>query len=155
MKARDDYVTGRLATWRWRSPLEGHQDVLGLSTGDGGEGGKEWFQALTEMRNRGASGVLMLVCDDPDRPPGCREHRLARDDRTDPRRLPAKKQLPLLGPAGLGPHPPTRPPSSASTWPSPAWARTPDASARRTGPKLKETDRVPPFAAGPLCPRLA
>lgn len=31
--------------------------------GDGGEGAKYWLQVLTEIKNRGAADVLMLVCD--------------------------------------------------------------------------------------------
>ncbi|MCZ9336518.1 transposase, partial [Streptomyces sp. TRM76130] len=42
---------------------EGHRDILGLWIGDGGEGAKYWLQVLTEIKNRGAADVLMLVCD--------------------------------------------------------------------------------------------
>lgn len=31
--------------------------------GDGGEGAKHWLHILTEIKNRGVSDVLMLVCD--------------------------------------------------------------------------------------------
>lgn len=37
--------------------------VLGLWAGDGGEGAKHWLNILTEIKNRGAGDVLMLVCD--------------------------------------------------------------------------------------------
>jgi transposase-like protein len=33
-----------------------------LWAGDGGEGAKFWLQILTELRNRGADDVCMLVC---------------------------------------------------------------------------------------------
>lgn len=42
---------------------EGHRDILGLWIGDGGEGAKYWRQVLTEIKNRGAADVLILVCD--------------------------------------------------------------------------------------------
>jgi putative transposase len=31
--------------------------------GDGGEGAKHWLHVLTELKNRGVTDVLMLVCD--------------------------------------------------------------------------------------------
>ena len=31
--------------------------------GDGGEGAKYWLQVLTEIKNRGAEDILMIVCD--------------------------------------------------------------------------------------------
>ncbi|MEV5958156.1 transposase [Streptomyces sp. NPDC051987] len=43
--------------------VEGHRDILGLWIGDGGEGAKYWLQVLTEIKNRGAADVPMLVCD--------------------------------------------------------------------------------------------
>jgi hypothetical protein len=42
---------------------EGRREILGLWAGDGGEGAKHWLHILTEIKNRGVSDVLMLVCD--------------------------------------------------------------------------------------------
>ncbi len=42
---------------------EGNRDILGLWAGDGGEGAKYWLQVLTEIKNRGAGDILMIVCD--------------------------------------------------------------------------------------------
>ncbi|GAA3482161.1 hypothetical protein GCM10018966_066930 [Streptomyces yanii] len=42
---------------------EGRRDILGLWAGDGGEGAKHWMHILTEIKNRGVTDVLMLVCD--------------------------------------------------------------------------------------------
>lgn len=42
---------------------EGRREILGLWAGDGGEGAKHWLNILTEIKNRGAGDVLMLVCD--------------------------------------------------------------------------------------------
>jgi transposase-like protein len=42
---------------------DGERDILGLWAGDGGEGAKFWLHVLTEIKNRGAGDVLMLVCD--------------------------------------------------------------------------------------------
>ena len=35
----------------------------GYGPGTGGEGAKYWLQVLTEIKNRGAEDVLMIVCD--------------------------------------------------------------------------------------------
>ncbi|GGT57250.1 hypothetical protein GCM10010271_71220 [Streptomyces kurssanovii] len=43
--------------------VEGRREILGLWAGDGGEGAKRWLHILTEIKNRGVSDVLMLVCD--------------------------------------------------------------------------------------------
>jgi transposase-like protein len=42
---------------------DGGRDILGLWAGDGGEGAKFWLRVLTEIRNRGAGDVCMVVCD--------------------------------------------------------------------------------------------
>lgn len=42
---------------------EDRREILGLWAGDGGEGAKHWLHILTEIKNRGVSDVLMLVCD--------------------------------------------------------------------------------------------
>jgi transposase-like protein len=43
--------------------VDGGRDILGLWVGDGGEGAKYWLRVLTEMRNRGAADVCLVVCD--------------------------------------------------------------------------------------------
>jgi transposase-like protein len=40
--------------------VEGLRDILGLWAG---EGAKHWMRILTEIKNRGVTDVLMLVCD--------------------------------------------------------------------------------------------
>ena len=35
----------------------------GLWAGDGGEGAKFWLSVLTEIKNRGTTGVCIVVCD--------------------------------------------------------------------------------------------
>ncbi len=42
---------------------DGRREILGLWAGDGGEGANHWLHILTEIKNRGVSDVLMLVCD--------------------------------------------------------------------------------------------
>ena len=50
---------------------EGRRDILGLWAGEApsvtggqvGEGAKYWLHVLTEIKNRGVSDVLMVVCD--------------------------------------------------------------------------------------------
>ena len=43
--------------------VDGTRDILGIWAGDGGEGAKYWLHVFTELKNRGAGDVLMLVCD--------------------------------------------------------------------------------------------
>lgn len=43
--------------------VEGRKHVLGVWLGDGDEGAKFWLNVLTEIRNRGASDVLLVCCD--------------------------------------------------------------------------------------------
>jgi transposase-like protein len=43
--------------------VDGGRDILGLWAGDGGEGAKFWLRVLTEIKNRGAGDVCMVVCD--------------------------------------------------------------------------------------------
>ncbi|WP_260419894.1 IS256 family transposase [Streptomyces sp. AK010] len=63
VKIRD----GAVADWPLYVALavtvEGRREILGLWAGDGGEGAKHWLHILTEIKNRGVSDVLMLVCD--------------------------------------------------------------------------------------------
>jgi len=81
---------------------EGHRDFLGLWIGDGGEGAKYWLQVLTEIENRGAADVLMLVCDGltglPDAVNTVWPVTIVQSCVGSP----AAEQLPLRGPAGLG-----------------------------------------------------
>lgn len=62
-KVRDGQVANRPVYMAVAVTAEGHRDILGLWIGDGGEGAKYWLQVLTEIKNRGAADVLMLVCD--------------------------------------------------------------------------------------------
>ncbi|MBB4942879.1 transposase-like protein [Streptosporangium album] len=43
--------------------VDGERDILGLWSGDGGEGAKFWLHVLTEIKNRGAADALTVVCD--------------------------------------------------------------------------------------------
>ncbi|MET8213416.1 IS256 family transposase [Streptomyces sp. NPDC005373] len=63
VKVRDGQVANRPIYMALAVTAEGHRDILGLWVGDGGEGAKYWLQVLTEIKNRGARDVLMLVCD--------------------------------------------------------------------------------------------
>ncbi|QYA98317.1 IS256 family transposase [Streptomyces anulatus] len=64
VKVRDGQVANRPVYYMALAvTAEGHRDILGLWVGDGGEGAKYWLQVLTEIKNRGARDVLMLVCD--------------------------------------------------------------------------------------------
>lgn len=63
VKVRDGQVANRPVYMALAVTAEGHRDILGLWIGDGGEGAKYWLQVLTEIKNRGAADVLMLVCD--------------------------------------------------------------------------------------------
>ncbi|MET7930026.1 IS256 family transposase [Streptomyces sp. NPDC005349] len=63
VKVRDGQVANRPVYMAVAVTADGHRDILGLWVGDGGEGAKYWLQVLTEIKNRGASDVLMLVCD--------------------------------------------------------------------------------------------
>ncbi|MEC4020019.1 IS256 family transposase [Streptomyces sp. H27-D2] len=63
VKVRDGQVANRPIYMALAVTAEGHRDILGLWVGDGGEGAKYWMQVLTEIKNRGARDVLMLVCD--------------------------------------------------------------------------------------------
>ncbi|MBQ0855581.1 IS256 family transposase (plasmid) [Streptomyces sp. BH-SS-21] len=63
VKVRDGQVANRPVYMAVAVTAEGQRDILGLWIGDGGEGAKYWLQVLTEIKNRGAADVLMLVCD--------------------------------------------------------------------------------------------
>jgi transposase-like protein len=63
VKIRDGAVANRPIYVALAVTTEGRQEILGLWAGDGGEGAKHWLHILTEIKNRGVSDVLMLVCD--------------------------------------------------------------------------------------------
>jgi putative transposase len=63
VKVRDGQVSNRPIYVALAVTCEGHRDILGLWAGDGGEGAKYWLHVLTELKNRGVSDVLMVVCD--------------------------------------------------------------------------------------------
>ena len=71
VKIRDGKVANRPIYVALAVTCEGRRDILGLWAGEapsvtgapGGEGAKYWLHVLTEIRNRGVSDVLMVVCD--------------------------------------------------------------------------------------------
>lgn len=63
VKIRDGAVANRPIYLALAVTTEGRPETLGLWAGDGGEGAKHWLHILTEIKNRGVSDVLMLVCD--------------------------------------------------------------------------------------------
>ncbi|WP_280314248.1 IS256 family transposase [Nocardia abscessus] len=63
VKIRDGQVANRPIYIAMAVTVEGHRDILGIWAGDGGEGAKYWLHVFTELKNRGVSDVLMLVCD--------------------------------------------------------------------------------------------
>ena len=65
VKVREGKVANRPIYVALAVTCDGTRDILGLWAGDdsAGEGAKYWLQVLTELRNRGAADVLMVVCD--------------------------------------------------------------------------------------------
>jgi putative transposase len=63
VKIRDGQVANRPIYVALAVTADGGRDILGLWAGDGGEGAKWWLRVLTEIRNRGAGDVCMVVCD--------------------------------------------------------------------------------------------
>src|SRR5919202_2618405 len=63
VKIRDGQVANRPIYFALAVTCDGGRDILGLWAGDGGEGAKFWLRVLTEIRNRGAGDVCMVVCD--------------------------------------------------------------------------------------------
>jgi putative transposase len=63
VKVRDGQVANRPIYLAWAVTIDGNRDILGMWAGDGGEGAKHWLHVLTELKNRGVTDVLMLVCD--------------------------------------------------------------------------------------------
>jgi putative transposase len=63
VRIRDGHVANRPVYVAIAVTADGYREILGLWTGDGGEGAKYWQTVLTEIKNRGVRDVLMLVCD--------------------------------------------------------------------------------------------
>ena len=63
VKIRDGQVANRPVYVALAVTVDGGRDILGLWAGDGGEGAKFWLRVLTEIKNRGAGDVCMVVCD--------------------------------------------------------------------------------------------
>jgi putative transposase len=63
VKIRDGQVANRPIYLALAVTVDGNRDILGMWAGDGGEGAKHWLHVLTELKNRGVTDVLMLVCD--------------------------------------------------------------------------------------------
>jgi len=63
VKIRDGQVTNRPVYVAIGVTCGGERDILGLWAGDGGEGAKFWLAVLTEIKNRGAGDVCIVVCD--------------------------------------------------------------------------------------------
>jgi transposase-like protein len=64
IKVRGSQVANRPVYVAIGVDLDGQRDVLGLWLGPtGGEGAKQWATMLTELRNRGIAGALIVCCD--------------------------------------------------------------------------------------------
>jgi transposase-like protein len=65
VKIRDGQVANRPVYLAVGVTAEGGRDILGLWAGEhgDGEGAKYWLRVLSEIKNRGTSDVLMVVCD--------------------------------------------------------------------------------------------
>lgn len=63
VKIRDGIVTNRPVYVAIGVTVNGERDILGLWAGDGGEGAKFWLSVLSEIKNRGAADVCIVVCD--------------------------------------------------------------------------------------------
>jgi transposase-like protein len=65
VKIRDGQVANRPICMALAVTCDGMREILGLwdGDGDGGEGAKYWMHVLTEIKNRGAGDVCMVVCD--------------------------------------------------------------------------------------------
>ena len=63
VKVRDGQVANRPIYVAIGVTVDGERDILGLWAGQGGEGAKYWLQVLTEIKNRGAEDVCIVVCD--------------------------------------------------------------------------------------------
>jgi putative transposase len=65
VKIRDGQVANRPIYLALGVTVNGERDILGLWAGEhgDGEGAKYWLRVLTEIKNRGVTDVLMVVCD--------------------------------------------------------------------------------------------
>jgi putative transposase len=63
VKIRDGQVANRPIYMALAVTCDGMREILGLWAGDGGEGAKYWMHVLTEIKNRGAADLCMVVCD--------------------------------------------------------------------------------------------
>ena len=63
VKVREGQVANRPVYVAVGVTVDGERDILGLWAGEGGEGAKFWHHVLTEIKNRGAGDVCILVCD--------------------------------------------------------------------------------------------
>ena len=65
VKIRDGNVANRPIYIALGVTVDGTRDVLGLWAGEHGDGAgaKFWMRILAELRNRGVSDILMVVCD--------------------------------------------------------------------------------------------
>jgi transposase-like protein len=62
VKVRDGQVANRPVYAAIGVTVEGHQDVLGLWAGTGGEGAKFWMSVLVDLKNHGVRDVFFLAC---------------------------------------------------------------------------------------------
>lgn len=62
VKVRDVQVRNKPFYLAVGVTVNGERDILGIWAGDGGEGAKSWFGVLTEIKNRGAEDVCIVVC---------------------------------------------------------------------------------------------
>jgi len=65
VKIRDGQVANRPIYVALAVTVDGTRDILGLWAGEhgDGEGAKYWLRVLTEIKNRGTSDCLIVVCD--------------------------------------------------------------------------------------------
>jgi putative transposase len=65
VKIREGQVANRPVYLALGVTVDGERDILGLWAGEhgDGEGAKYWLRVLSEIKNRGARDVCMLVCD--------------------------------------------------------------------------------------------
>ena len=65
VKIREGQVANRPVYLALGVTVDGERDVLGLCTGEhgDGEGAKYWMRVCSEIKNRGTRDVLMVVCD--------------------------------------------------------------------------------------------
>jgi transposase-like protein len=63
VKVRDGQVRNKPFYVVLGVTVNGERDILGIWTGDGGEGAKYWLGVLTEIKNRGVEDVCITVCD--------------------------------------------------------------------------------------------